>query len=58
MSDDEDRRPGTNTGHGWVWARPDGEVYRCGASEPCIRCKADAARWHAVVTWVDTEAEQ
>jgi hypothetical protein len=36
--------PGTNTGHGHVWERPDGKKARCGGEGLCSQCKADAAR--------------
>lgn len=36
--------PGTNTGHGHVWPRPDGMVARCGGPAMCQRCAIDAAR--------------
>ena len=36
--------PGTNTGHGHVWARPDGVKARCGGPALCKQCSADAAR--------------
>jgi len=39
---DEVRVPGTNTGHGHVWKRPDGKVYRCGGPRMCKKCAADA----------------
>lgn len=34
--------PGTNTGHGHVWARPDGVKARCSGTLGCPECKADA----------------
>ena len=38
--------PGTNTGHGHVWERPDGIKARCGGSGFCAQCSADqACRW-------------
>lgn len=37
--------PGTNTGHGHVWERPDGLKARCGGPGACAECVADAARW-------------
>lgn len=33
--------PGTNSGHGYVWARPDGAKARCGGAILCGQCKAD-----------------
>ncbi len=35
--------PGTNTGHGHVWARPDGSRARCGGPRMCKECARDAA---------------
>ena len=35
--------PGTNTGDGHVWPRPDGHQLRCGGPRHCPRCTADAA---------------
>lgn len=35
--------PGTNTGHGHVWSRPDGMRARCGGADMCRACMADAA---------------
>ena len=35
--------PGTNTGHGHVWPRPDGVKARCGGSGLCKECSADLA---------------
>lgn len=37
------RLPGTNTGHGHAWPRPDGAVYRCGGTHGCVQCRVDAA---------------
>jgi hypothetical protein len=34
--------PGTNTGHGHVWARPDGMVARCGGPAICQECRSHA----------------
>lgn len=39
--------PGTNTGHGHVWRRPDGVRARCGGPGACGQCSRDAARWLA-----------
>lgn len=36
-------RVGTNTGHGHVWARPDGLKVRCGGPGICIMCSKDHA---------------
>lgn len=33
--------PGTNTGHGHVWERPDGVKTRCGGPGICPECSAD-----------------
>lgn len=35
--------PGTDTGHGHVWPRPDGARMRCGGPGLCRACTADAA---------------
>lgn len=37
--------PGTNTGHGHVWRRPDGRRDRCGGPRVCDKCSRDAAEW-------------
>lgn len=34
--------PGTNTGHGNVWPRPDGRKARCGGAGMCRECAKDA----------------
>jgi hypothetical protein len=34
-------RIGTNSGHGHVWERPDGERARCGGPGLCSECRAD-----------------
>lgn len=34
--------PGSNTGHGHVWKRPDGVTARCGGPVLCLSCRADA----------------
>jgi len=39
------REPGSNTGHGHVWARPDGVKARCGGPGMCQQCSLDSARW-------------
>lgn len=36
--------PGSNTGHGHVFPRPDGARARCGGPALCGSCRADAAR--------------
>lgn len=36
-------RIGTNSGHGHVWARPDGVRARCGGEALCAECRADMA---------------
>jgi hypothetical protein len=33
--------PGTNTGHGHIWKRPDRMLARCGGPGLCLRCQAD-----------------
>lgn len=38
--------PGTNTGHGHVWQRPDGVKARCGGPGLCITCSVDKAKYH------------
>lgn len=41
-------KPGTNTGHGHVWERPDGMRVRCGGPRMCKECGADlAGMWRA-----------
>ena len=35
--------PGTNTGHGHVWKRPDGVRARCGGPGMCRSCAGDKA---------------
>ena len=35
--------PGTNTGHGHVWERPDGVRARCGGPGLCKKCAVDQA---------------
>lgn len=37
------RVPGTNTGHGYVWPRPDGMKHRCGGPALCEQCALDRA---------------
>jgi hypothetical protein len=36
--------PGTNTGHGHVWERPDGVKARCGGPRICKECARDYAQ--------------
>lgn len=33
--------PGTNSGHGYAWPRPDGVKARCGGPAMCAECLAD-----------------
>lgn len=40
--------PNTNTGHGHVWARPDGVKARCGGPGMCKQCAFEAGRMRAV----------
>lgn len=40
-------KPGTNTGHGHVWARPDGLKAKCGGPGLCVECSRDAAQQDA-----------
>lgn len=35
--------PGTNTGDGHAWPRPDGMQMRCGGPRHCVGCAIDAA---------------
>lgn len=46
-------RPDTNTGHGHVWAWPDGVKARCGCPATCRECVTDAALWVVVHTRPD-----
>lgn len=46
--------PGTNTGHGHVWRRPDRRVYRCGGPGLCATCAADARTWTREAVWTNT----
>lgn len=39
----DDWGPGTNTGHGHVWERPDGRYAKCFGPPECPVCQADAA---------------
>lgn len=36
--------PGSNTGHGHVWERPDGIKARCGGPRICKECARDYAQ--------------
>jgi hypothetical protein len=38
--------PGTNTGHGHVWPRPDTAKARCGGPALCPACARDVIRMH------------
>lgn len=46
--------PGTNTGHGHVWPRPDGVKARCGGPGICEECASDIRHVAAifVLDWV------
>lgn len=33
--------PGTNSGHGYAWRRPDGVLARCGGPSICQECSSD-----------------
>lgn len=48
MTEQTSAGPGTNTGHGHVWPRPDGRRNRCGGPALCGRCREDAAPWPPV----------
>lgn len=37
--------PGSNTGHGHVWPRPDGSRARCGGVGMCKQCSSDWAAY-------------
>lgn len=37
------KTPGSNTGHGYVWKRPDGQKARCGGPSMCRECAQDLA---------------
>ena len=34
----------TNSGHGHVWPRPDGKLYRCTGTSRCVACQSDLAK--------------
>lgn len=36
-----------NTGHGYVWPRPDGKLFRCGGPRICKECKQDEIAYKA-----------
>lgn len=40
----------TNTGHGWVYKRPDGRVARCGGPKICKECADDLVQKHREIT--------
>ncbi len=42
--------PGTNTGHGYVWERPDGQRANCGGTAVCLDCAKDHARWGKAIS--------
>lgn len=44
---DGEKRIGANSGHGHVWARPDGVRARCGGPAMCSKCAKDAAMMEA-----------
>jgi hypothetical protein len=44
-----------NTGHGHVWARPDGMKARCGGPSICSECALDLARYQQVAGLVHSE---
>jgi hypothetical protein len=48
--------PGTNTGHGHVWERPDGVKARCGGPVICAECSRDYAEFNKAVA-KDAEVE-
>ncbi len=49
---------GTNTGHGHVWERPDGEKARCGGPGMCPECNRDAARVGLIQSQTDKSKVQ
>lgn len=49
--------PGTNTGHGHVWERPDGAKARCGGPKMCRRCAQDLAQY-GKTTRTEMKAEE
>ena len=40
--------PGTNSGHGHVFLRPDGVVARCGGPALCPECAKDYVHFHSI----------
>jgi hypothetical protein len=42
--------PGTNTGHGHVWPRPDGSRVLCGGIGLCAECRVDSETLSTPVT--------
>jgi hypothetical protein len=47
-----DRGPGTNTGHGHVWRRPDGQRQHCGYGQgSCQQCADDNREFG--IAWPD-----
>lgn len=42
--------PGTNSGHGHVWPRPDGTRMRCGGPGLCQKCTDDQIRWGLIAS--------
>lgn len=50
--------PGTNTGHGHVWERPDGMKARCGGPGMCSECSRDQAQWPPRMTNNHIPAEE
>jgi hypothetical protein len=46
--------PGTNSGHGWVWQRPDGVHARCGGPGMCRECREDKERVVTVAADIQT----
>lgn len=40
--------PGTNTGHGHVWKRPDGIKVPCGGPYICSQCAIDKAAYEDI----------
>lgn len=46
--------PGTNTGHGHVWRRPDRRVTRCGGPGLCGTCSIHARTWTHQTIWTNT----
>jgi hypothetical protein len=46
--------PGTNSGHGYVWKRPDGMIARCGGPGMCRECAKDKERVVTVAADIQT----